>query len=178
MAETLSSQVVVHFELNLRFSGRRKPLQLSTAEHSAIINLNWMIDNAKINALIQKYGKVAAGRKVNYQPVRLEQHELLSTYRTEEDRLLTGRTEAPIADSFKKRKPISHVPKATQLGSTHIHLKKPVAHEVPQLQTSDIRMKADKKHATDVQTSRPTVTTKTAKPVKKKSAVAPVKKDR
>lgn len=82
----------------MRFGGRSKPLQSSITELSAIINLNWMIDNAKINALIQKYGKVAAGRKVNYQPVRLEQPELLSTYRTEEDRLLTGRTEAPIVD--------------------------------------------------------------------------------
>jgi len=70
------------------------------------------------------------------------------------------------------------VPKATQLGSTHSHLKKPIAHEVNQPQTTDIRMKADKKHAIDAQTSRPTVTPKTAKPVKKKSAVAPVKKDR
>jgi hypothetical protein len=44
-----------------------------------------MTDNAKINALIQKYGQVAAGRKTNYRGTKLDQPEFLPTYRTDPD---------------------------------------------------------------------------------------------
>ena len=136
-----------------------------------------MNDYAKINALIVKYGKVAAGRKVDYQPVRLEQPEFTSTYRTDTERVPTVRADTLNADSFKKNRPANKTAKVLPVaGSSHPHTHKQNLYEPLSSIANDIRMKADKKNVSENQGPRPSNTSKAAKPTKKK--VAPSKKER
>lgn len=137
-----------------------------------------MIDNAKINALIQKYGRVAAGRKIDYQPVRLEQAEFLSTYRTEEDRILTSRTDAPNADSFKKRKPSGNSSKVVAQRHDELPAKKQIARVLEAPVAHNDKVKANKKAPLDSQRSHQNNASKTGKPVKKKAPVVSTTKER